>query len=123
MIDQRMEGARPYILAADEAQPIETLVVGEAGNSVSGHIMLAIHAGDAARGAAETLMKRLPLPQAFIIPQLWRENNCDPETSVAGVGLSAPSMAARRWAGRAIARRALQAKAHCARDDAANRNR
>jgi hypothetical protein len=59
--------------------------------------MLAIHAGDAARGAAETLMKRLPaVATGFIIPQLWRENNCDPETSVAGVRLSAPSMAAKR---------------------------
>jgi hypothetical protein len=44
--------------------------------------MLAIHAGDAARAAAETLMKRLPaVATGFIIPQLWRENNSDPETS------------------------------------------
>src|SRR5215475_11040262 len=30
VIDQGTEGARPYILAADKAQPIEPLVIGEA---------------------------------------------------------------------------------------------
>src|SRR5262249_58209051 len=58
-IDQRPEGARSHILAADEAQPVEPLIVGEMGSGANGHT------GDAARGA-ETLMKRIPAPATWL---------------------------------------------------------
>jgi len=79
-----MEGARPYILAADEAQPIEPLIVGEVGSGANGH------AGRCCLGAAaETLMERIPhLPQAMINSQT-----------------SAGEQRLPRWAGRASERR------------------